>query len=254
VSTAPVWLVTQLRAAGCVFAEQETQVLAGSATGEGHLRNWADRRCAGEPLEYVVGWAQFGPLRLHVRRGVFIPRARTGLLAQTVLARIGVPGIVVDMCCGTGALAAVVQQAHPGAEVWACDIDPAAVACAGFNLKGPVLRGDLFDALPEELRGRVDVLVVNAPYVPTGHLARLPREADHEPVLALDGGSDGLDVYRRVLAAAGHWLTQAGILFVEVSRAQVPAAAALLAGAGLAVTTVSDPELGAAVLVGSVGH
>ena len=111
--------------------------------------------------------------------------------------------------------------------------------------------GDLFEPLPTELRGRIDVLVANVPYVPTAAIALMPPEArDHEPRVALDGGSDGLDVARRVIAAAPDWLAPAGSLLFETSESQAPAAVATVAAAGLAARVVSDDDRGATVVVG----
>jgi release factor glutamine methyltransferase len=141
--------------------------------------------------------------------------------------------VVVDLCCGTGAIGAAIAAAVPGAEVHAADVDPAAVACARRNV--PVVhQGDLYAALPDHLRGRVDLLVVNAPYVPTAAIATMPPEArDHEPRVALDGGVDGLDVQRRVAADAPAWLRPGGALLIETGADQAPRTAALFAAAGL---------------------
>lgn len=245
-------LVTRLRAAGCVFAEDEAAVLRAAAADDATLEAMTLRRVAGEPLETVVGWASFGGLRVLVRPGVFVPRRRTELLAEraTALARPGT--VVVDLCCGTGAVGLVVATREPDAEVHAADVDPAAVACARRNLEplGAVVHeGDLLDALPGSLRGRVDVLAVNAPYVPTAALALMPPEArDHEPRAALDGGTDGFDVQRRAAEQAPSWLSPAGSVVVETSRAQASGTAALLRAAGLDPRVVHDDERDATVV------
>ncbi|HEY0948978.1 putative protein N(5)-glutamine methyltransferase, partial [Nocardioides sp.] len=192
----PTDLVATLRAAGCVFAEDEAALLAREAADDDALAAMVARRVAGEPLEQVVGFAEFLGLRVAVASGVFVPRLRTTLLAQRA-AQVLRPGdVAVDLCCGTGAVGMALLAAVPGAEVHAADIDPAAVACARRNL--PVDRvheGDLYDALPGSLRGRVDVVAANAPYVPTAAIATMPPEArDHEHRVALDGGPDGLDL------------------------------------------------------------
>jgi methylase of polypeptide subunit release factors len=137
------------------------------------------------------------------------------------------------MCCGAGPVAAVLAAQVPGVEVWAVDVDPVAVRCARRNLPdGRVLLGDLFDPLPADLRGRVGVLVANAPYVPSEEVAFMPAEARlHEARVALDGGPDGLDVQRRVIAAAPEWLAPGGTLLVETSRRQAPGTAAALTAA-----------------------
>ena len=113
--------------------------------------------------------------------------------------------VVVDLCCGSGAVGTAIVSEVPGVEVHAADVDPVATACAAQNLgdRGGSHTGDLYAALPDDLRGRVDVLVANAPYVPTDAIATMPPEArDHEPRVALDGGGDGLDVQRRIIAEA----------------------------------------------------
>jgi release factor glutamine methyltransferase len=139
-------------------------------------------------------------------------------------------------------------------ELHAADVDPAAGACARRNLPtGSVHLGDLFDALPPALRGRVDVLVANVPYVPSDAVPHMPPEArDHEPLVALDGGPDGLDVARRVVAGAPVWLAPFGSLLFETSAAQSDAAARIVAAAGLVPRIATDDELGATVVVGTL--
>ena len=248
-------VVTRLRAAGCVFAEDEARLLLAAATTDAGLTALVDRRVAGEPLEHLLGWAEFRGLRVAVAPGVFVPRRRTGLLAARAgaLARPG--AVVVDLCCGSGAVGLAVATERPDVDLHAADVDPAAVACARRNLGalgGTVHAGDLFEALPDELRGRVDVLVANVPYVPSAEIAGMPPEArDHEPLVALDGGPDGLDVARRVIAGAPHWLAKGGVLLLETSEGQAPAAVAMLAAGGLPARVTVDDELGATVVVGT---
>ena len=247
--------VTALRAAGCVFAEEEAALLVAAAAADdadAALGALVRRRAAGEPVEQVVGHADFAGVRVRLRPGVFVPRVRSELLVRVAAERAGEHALVVDLCCGSGALGLAVAHRRPGATVHAADVDPVAVACARDNLGGDrVHRGDLFDALPAGLRGRVDVLLANVPYVATGHLPLLPAEArDHEPRTALDGGGDGLDVFRRVAAAAPAWLAPGGVLLSEVTAAQVPGATAALRAAGLRVRVVHDDELEARVVTG----
>lgn len=243
-------LVLALRSAGCVFAEEEARLLLEESGGDAELLTMLARRMSGEPLEQVVGWAAFGGLRVAVAPGVFVPRRRSELLVGIALREPA--GVVVDLCCGTGAIGAALQSAWPDAEVYAADSDPDAVACARRNLLPErVFAGDLYTALPEELRGRVDLLAVNAPYVPTGSIAEMPREARvHEHRLALDGGLDGLDVQRRVVSGAGAWLAPRGRLLVETSRGQADATASLFSAAGLGPRLEIDDELSATVVVG----
>lgn len=244
-------IVARLRAAGCVFAEDEAELLAAAARTPEELAALVDRRVAGFPLEQVVGWAEFGGLRIAVAPGVFVPRRRTEFLVQQAAA-VAEPGaVVLDLCCGAGAIAAVLAGTVPGAEVHAADIDPAAIACARRNVPGAVYQSDLFDALPAGLRGRVTILTANVPYVPTAEIAFLPPEArSHEPRTALDGGPDGLTVARRVAADAPRWLAPGGRLFIETSEQQAARAVADFAAAGMSAQIVSSAELNATVVIG----
>jgi len=171
--------------------------------------------------------------------------------------------MIIDLCCGTGALGLAVAAGLAGrAELHAADLDPAAVACARRNIEpaasgdagrvtGHVYVGDLFEALPGGLRGRADILICNAPYVPTGDVAFLPAEArDHEPLVALDGGLDGLTVLRRAAADAPAWLAPGGTLLVETSDRQAPEMAAAMAAAGLSPAIRTDEDWGATVVTG----
>lgn len=245
-------LVARLRAVGSVFAEDEADVLRSSASSPEELEAMAVRRLAGEPLEHVVGWVAFDGLRLVVGPGVFVPRRRTELLARQAAAVTRPGDVVVDLCCGVGAVAAAVRRRVPAAEVHAADLDPVAVACARRNLGADrVHEGDLFDALPPALRGRVAVLAVNAPYVPTTAIALMPPEArEHEPRVALDGGDDGLDVHRRVAAAMGPWLAPGAVVLVETSEEQAAGTAALLAAAGCCTRVEHDDDVAGTVVVG----
>ncbi|HYB16887.1 MAG TPA: putative protein N(5)-glutamine methyltransferase [Streptosporangiaceae bacterium] len=256
---APDPLVARLRAAGCVFAEDEARMLISAARTPGELEAMVARRAAGLPLEQVLGWAEFCGLRIAVDPGVFVPRRRTEFLVQQAVALLPGPprdesrptDIIVDLCCGAGAIGAALAAAADRAEVHAVDIDPAAVRCARRNVPGHVYRGDLYEPLPGRLRGRVTILAANVPYVPSGQINMLPAEARaHEPLVALDGGADGLDVLRRVAAGAPAWLGPGGHLLIETSERQAPQAAAAFAGSGLNPRVVSSAELGATVVIG----
>jgi release factor glutamine methyltransferase len=237
-------VVALLRAAGCVFAEEEAGLIIATARTPDELSAMVERRVAGLPLEQVLGWAEFCGLRIAVDPGVFVPRRRTEFLVQQALL-VAPPGpVVVDLCCGAGAIGAALAAAVDRAEVHAADIDPAAVSCARRNVPGHVYQGDLYQPLPASLRGRVGLLVANVPYVPTGEIGFLPAEARaHEPRAALDGGPDGLDVLRRVAAGAPAWLAPGGHLLIETSGRQVPAACAAFAASGLTVRVASSDEL-----------
>jgi release factor glutamine methyltransferase len=248
-------VVARLRAAGCVFAEDEARLLMAAADGPDELAALVVRRVAGEPLEHVLGWVEFYGLRIAVDPGVFVPRRRTEVLVREA-ASLARPGaVVVDLCCGSGALGVALASLVESVELHAADLDPAAVACARRNvgaIGGRVHAGDLYEALPPELLGLVDVLLANVPYVPTTAVASMPPEArDHEPRTALDGGGDGLDVARRVVRAAPDWLAPGGSLLFETSESQAAAAVDVVAGSGLRARVITDDDRGATVVVGS---
>jgi release factor glutamine methyltransferase len=244
-ATALAQAVVALRAAGCVFAEDEAAVLREAAADETALDALVRRRAEGEPLEQVVGYADFCGIRVRLRPGVFVPRVRSELLVRLAVEAVPSAGVVVDLCCGSGALGMAVAAHAPNVVLYAADVEPAAVECARDNLgKRDVYQGDLFDALPAELAGRIDVLLANVPYVATRHIPLLPAEArDHEPHSALDGGGDGLDVFRRVVAAAPRWLAPGGVLLSEITEAQLDPATAAIRAAGLHPDSIHDEEL-----------
>jgi release factor glutamine methyltransferase len=248
-------VVGRLRDAGCVFAEEEADVLFAAAGTRRELFAMLEQRSSGTPLEYVVGWAEFCGVRIAVEPGVFVPRRRTELLAREAAAVTRPGAVVVDLCCGSGAISAAIHAAVGGIEVYAVDIDSAAVRCARRNVPtAHVYDGDLYQPLPEAIRGRVDVIVANTPYVPTGEIELLPAEArGYEPGAALDGGADGLDIQRRVIAAAPRWLAPNGYLMVESSDRQVSKTVAALVSAGLTPTIVTAEALGATVVMATAG-
>ena len=252
-----------------MFAEEEAALLFSTAATPAELDALVARRAAGEPLEQVVGWAEFCGLRVFVDPGVFVPRRRSEFLVSVAVGLVRERGeiarpVIVDLCCGTGALGLAVASGLAGAglagagwrvELHASDLDPAAVACARRNVEprgGVVYQGDLFTVLPTALHGRIDVLICNAPYVPTSQIAYMPAEArEHEALLALDGGTDGLAILRRVAVGAPDWLAPGGVLLVETSERQAPEMAAEMDGAGLAARIHDDDEYGAAVVTGT---
>ncbi|MDX2541705.1 putative protein N(5)-glutamine methyltransferase [Streptomyces sp. WI04-05B] len=250
----PASVVAALRAAGCVFAEDEAQLILATARDPEETAAMVARRASGLPLEHVLGWAEFGGLRIAVESGVFVPRRRTEFLVAEALAQAPDASVVVDLCCGSGAVGAALAAVLTGVELHAADIDPVAVRCADRNIAaygGHAHEGDLFDALPADLRGRVGILAANVPYVPTEEVGLLPPEArDHEPLVALDGGGDGLDVLRRVAAGASEWLAPGGCLLVETSEHQAPSAVAAFEAGGLVTRLAESDELYAHVVVG----
>jgi len=154
--------------------------------------------------------------------------------------------VVVDLCCGSGAVGAALAAAVERVELYAVEIDHAAVRCARRNLAAravEVYAGDLFVPLPDHLNGRVDVLVANVPYVPTEAIATMPPEARlHEPAVALDGGPDGLAVLRRVADDAAAWLAPGGVLLTETSDRQASAAVEVLGSGGLDARVAHDDD------------
>lgn len=248
-------VVSTLRAAGCVFAEDEARLLIATARTPAELDGMIERRVAGIPLEHILGWVDFCGLRIAVDPRVFVPRRRTEFLAREAARRARPDAVVVDLCCGCGALGAVLLTGEPGIEVHAVDIDATAVRCARRNLAdvgGHVYEGDLYSPLPASLRGRVDVLVANAPYVPTEAVTLLPPEArEHEPRLALDGGADGLDVLRRVVADAPSWLAPGGHVLVESSAEQAPALVEQMQRIGLIVRVAHCEDVAATAVIGT---
>ncbi|MFF0267951.1 putative protein N(5)-glutamine methyltransferase [Kribbella sp. NPDC004536] len=253
-------IVDRLRAAGCVFAEDEAALIVEAARDatvetmvEAMVEAMVERRVAGAPLEYVVGWASFCGLRIGVDPGVFVPRRRTEFLVAEALKATAPGAVVVDLGCGSGALGAAVA-ARREVSLYAADVEPAAVRCARRNVTpygGTVYQGDWFDALPVELRGRIDVLLANVPYVPTDEIRLLPAEARlYEPHVTLDGGADGLANLRRVVAGAVDWLTPGGHVYVEMSDRQAPLAQDVMVAAGLGAEVVTDDDLGANVVHG----
>ena len=246
-------IVAALRTAGCVFAEDEAALLVSESSSAAMLDERVRRRVTGEPLEVILGWAEFAGLRIAIDPGVFVPRRRTEYLVRRALRRATAGSTVVDLCCGSGALGAAMSSAIADLRLYAADIEPAAVACARRNLAGigDVFEGDLFEALPGELRGRVDLLLVNAPYVPTDEIAAMPAEArDYEPRITLDGGSDGLDVHQRVAAGAANGQSPDGALLIEISRRQAPVAATMFESAGLTPSIKYSRQLDSTVLLG----
>jgi release factor glutamine methyltransferase len=249
-------VVARLRAAGCVFAEDEARLLLAEAGSSDALETLVARRVAGEPLEHLLGWAEFHGLRVAVAPGVFVPRRRTEALVEEAVALSRHGAVVVDLCCGSGALGLAVATSVADVELHAADVDPAAVACATTNIAcvaGRAYAGDLFAALPAHLRGRVDLLLANVPYVPSDAIALMPPEARlHEARVALDGGADGLHIARRVIADAPRWLASGGSLLFETSEDQAPAALETVAAAGLGARLVTDDDRGATVVVGTL--
>lgn len=216
-------LVTRLRALGCVFAEAEADLLLDAARDRGlDLDDALARRGAGTPVQQIVGQAQFAGVAIELGPGVFVPRPRAESVVEVAGAIGG--GVVVDLGCGSGALAAAVAERLPEAEVHACDNDPVALAWARRNAAAygfVVHEGDWWSALPEALRGEIDLAVAYLPHVPSHELAVLhPDFRAHEPAAAVDGGLGGLEPIRTVLGGMGEWMAIGGSLLTLLTEEQ----------------------------------
>lgn len=235
--------------------------LTGSCEGCGAavLDGLVARRAAREPLQLVLGRTWFRELELRCAPGVFIPRPETEVVAGLAIdeARRHATPVVAEPCTGTGAIALSVAVEVPAARVVATDLDPAAVALARDNLArvlageaGPppladqveILHGDLLAPLASHLRGAIDVLVSNPPYLPASDRGSWqPEVADHDPDAALVGGEDGHEVVDRLLRSAATWLRPGGLVVVEIDERRGPEARAAATTAGLVdVRIVAD--------------
>ncbi|WP_244906732.1 putative protein N(5)-glutamine methyltransferase [Neobacillus soli] len=248
-------IINRLRTEGCIFAEEETQLLTSEARSIEELMNMVEKRVSGLPLEYVLGFTEFCGLRIEVEQGVFIPRRRTEFLVQQAKVLTRPNDIILDLCCGSGAVGAAIATDLKKILLHSVDIDPIAVQCASSNITkigGHVYQGHLYDALPHSLRGQVNIIVANAPYVPTDSVKLLPRESRlYEPKVALDGGKDGLDLHRLVAENALHWLVPGGHLLIETSEMQGEKTFEIFVKAGLITKIVRDEELDATVVIGT---
>lgn len=247
-------LIEELRAAGSVFAEDEARLLTESADSPTQLDSMVKRRISGEPIQQILGWTEFCGLKIRVEPGVFLPRPRSEFLVSKAI-DLGKPGAtIIDVCCGTGALGMATLIGLGSGDLHATDIDQAAARCAVTNVDevgGRVYLGDLFEPLPDSLRGRADLVLVNAPYVPTAELPLMPREARlYEETVTLDGGADGLDVQRRAILQAPLWMAPGAGLLVETSDIQAQSTMRLMKDVGLSVTLATSAEWGATVIIG----
>jgi release factor glutamine methyltransferase len=228
-------VTARLLAAGCVAAEDEAAEFVAAAPDHTTLEAWLRRREQGEPTAWITGTVRFCAQLLHVATGVYVPRPHSEELARRAAARLAPDGRAVDLCTGIGVVAAHLRARVPTAAVVGVDIDLRAAACARRN-GVPAVVGDL--ATPLRAAHDVDVVTAVVPYVPTADLALLPADVQrYEPRRALDGGADGLDVVRRVVAAAGELLRPGGALLVELGGEQDVALAPALAAAGFDAVT-----------------
>lgn len=246
-------IAARLHASGSVFAEDEARMLINEAEDNKQLASMIERRSSGEPLQQIVGWAMFAGKRVAIAPGVFVPRRRTELLFLQAAKYAERGDVVLDLCCGSGAIAMALATAKRNLELHCSDIDPAAIECAEKNLEGTgavTYVGDMFEPLPVVLRGRINVLVANVPYVPTGQIDLMPPEArDYEARAALDGGEDGLDFQRKLAEEVPGWIKRDGCVMFETSESQAEQSLEICRAAELKPELVTDEELDAHVVV-----
>lgn len=217
-------------------------------TGEelARYRELIRRRGQGEPLQTLIGSVGFHSREFKVREGVFIPRPETELLVEAGLELLRpadhslLAPRAAEVGCGSGVIAVSLAAEVPRLEIWATDVNEEAVALTARNaarhgVDGRVhpLAGDLLQPVPAHLRGTLELLVSNPPYIRRDALAGLPREVRHDPPVALDGGEDGLEVSRALAAAAPRWLAPGGWLALEIGADQGQSVPDLLQRAGL---------------------
>ena len=230
-----------MSAAGCIssLAEAELAIrrLAGdSADPERELtpaelaaiEAYIQRRRDGDPPHYILGGCEFMGHWIRLDETAYIPRPWTEAMVRRGVASLlnaGEPTVAIDLGTGSGAIARVIADSAPGCHVWGLDIDERSLRWARINTATAsnvtVLRSDLFAAIPQELAGHVDLAIGSLPYVPSGEIATLPRDyREHEPMVALDGGPDGLAVDQRALGEAIRWLRPGGVVLLELGHRQ----------------------------------
>jgi release factor glutamine methyltransferase len=246
-------IAARLRAAGSVFAEDEARLMIQEAPDTKVLASMLERRSEGEPLQQILGWATFASQRVSIAPGVFVPRRRTEFLFLQAAKYAERGDVVLDMCCGAAPIAMALSSVKRKIELHCTDIDPVAIECADKNLEGTgamTYVGDLFEPLPVVLRGRINVLVANAPYVPSAAIETMPAEArKYEARATLDGGEDGLDFQRRIAEEAPGWIKRNGCLMFETSESQAEESLEICRANELKPQLVTDEELEANVVV-----
>jgi release factor glutamine methyltransferase len=238
-------IVHALAEGGCVAPEAEADALLIAASeGVGPIEELIARRLRGEPLAWITGWVRFCGVRVRVDPGVFVPRPHTEGLARRALSLLPAEGIAVDLCTGSGAVAAVLGSAHRQATVIATDVDPVGVVCARRN-GVHALVGDLDQPLSLSLHGRIDIVTAVVPYVPTKELHLLPRDVlANEPRRALDGGPRGMTVLARAAEAAARLLRPGGSVLLELGGDQADEMARTLTDVGLSEILVHTDDDG----------
>ena len=241
----PASLSALLTREGFIAAAEESEELLAYAAGDAELLDAAvRRRLVGEPLAWITGSVSFCGVDIRVDPDVYVPRWLSEPLARQAIERLPQNGTAIDLCTGSGAIAKVLRAHRPGARVAASDVDPRAVACAAAN-GVEVYEGDLFDPLPRELEGQVDVVVAVVPYVPTHELSLLQRDTfTFEKTVSYDGGADGTDFLRRVARGSPRFLRPGGTLLLELGGDQAELLADELTRLGYAELTVLTDEDG----------
>lgn len=204
------------------------------------------RRCTGVPLQHLTGEQGFRRLRMEVRPGVFVPRPETECVVEVALEMTGDDPVTVDLCTGTGAVALAVADERPAATVFATDLSAEAVSLARANagrldLAVTVLHGDLFEPVPARLRGALDLVTANPPYLPVDDGSTLPADVRADPASALFGG---VEFYERLFAEAAVWLRPGGVIVVEIDAREGMAIAAAARAAGLVEVRVVEDLTG----------
>jgi len=207
-------------------------------------RKFIDARAKGKPVAYILGEKPFRNLNLKVNQDVLIPRPETELVVEKAIGLAGSLGKklikLVDLGTGSGAIALSIAQEVPGAFVFALDVSEKAIRVAkgnaeihGLQDKIEFVCGDLFEGLSDNLKNDIDVIVSNPPYIPSEKISKLQREIrDFEPLLALDGGDDGLDEGRRIVAKSPYFLREGGYLVLEIGEGQAGPITRLLNDSG----------------------
>lgn len=237
------WAVEDFKARGFESARLEAELLLAHVLGVSRLSLYTGydrplegtelsaykqaivRRRGGEPLAYITGVKEFWSLSFEVTKDVLIPRPDTETLVEAALSRLGAEGRVLDLCTGTGCVAAALASERPGLSIDAVDISQSALAVAARNIERlglmervRLFAGDLFEPV---LGQTYDLITANPPYVIDGEIAALQPEVRREPKLALEGGSDGLDVVRRILTDAPRFLKVDASILIEIDPRQV---------------------------------
>ena len=202
----------------------ELRRLRAVAADDVELERLIGRRRSGEPLQYLEGTAAFGPIEVTVDERVLIPRPETEQLWELAVRSVSSPEMVVDLCTGSGALAIALAHTFGAARVIGTDLSSDALDVARSNGAGVLnlefLQGDLYDALPDELEGSVDLLVANPPYVAESEYPDLPTDVRREPRMALVAGPTGFEVYHRLATGLDRWLAPGGVFAFEIGETQ----------------------------------